>query len=62
MTDEARTVLAGFLDGQLDTRIGALVAIVEHGDDPRELRALGIVRWVIVGPVLDQLLHAQSQP
>src|SRR5213079_3173873 len=57
VSDESRSLLAHFLDGQLDARFLALFAIVEHGDDPCDLDALRITCGVVVGAVVGKLLH-----
>src|SRR5260221_12028061 len=48
MADEPGARLAGFFDGELDARVFALLAVVEHGDDPGDLHALGIVGRMVV--------------
>ncbi|MGO9876149.1 MAG: hypothetical protein ACLPVY_20440 [Acidimicrobiia bacterium] len=57
MTDEAGARSAVLLDRQLDAWIVALLAVVEHGNDPIDLRALGIIRRMVVDAVISKLFH-----
>src|SRR5882724_2024184 len=52
VTDQPRARLTELLDGQLDARVLALLAVVEHRDDPADVHSLGIVRGVVVGAVV----------
>src|SRR5207237_9624356 len=47
-------------EGDLDARVFALLAVIEDGDDPVDLRALGIVGRVVIDAVVGELLHRRS--
>ena len=57
MSDQAGTRPPHLLDRQLDAGILALVAVVEQGDGPGQLRPLGIVGRMVVKGVVGELLH-----
>jgi hypothetical protein len=48
------------LDGQLHPNVTAGVAVIEDSDSPGDLRALGIVRRMIVTAMVGELLHVRS--
>src|SRR5438477_3394089 len=50
------------LAGQLHPRSLAALTVIEDGHGPRDPCPLGIVGWVVVGPVVSELSHCPSQP
>lgn len=61
MGNEAGSGASDLLHGQLNSKVGAFVAVVEHGDGPGELRPLGVTGRMIVTAVIGKLLHVGSE-
>ncbi len=57
--DETGAGAAVLLERHLDPQIAALVTVVEDRDDPVDRYPFRIVRRMVVGAVLDELLHLQ---
>ena len=60
MADQSSAGATRLLDGELDAQVAALVAVVEGGDGPGELRSFRVIGRVIVEPVVRQLFHSPS--
>lgn len=60
--DEARARPPDLLQGELDPKVAALVAVVEDGDRPRHLGALEVVGGMVVAAVVGELLHPPTRP
>src|SRR5438067_878650 len=58
--DDPERVQVTWIAAVRDARCFARFAIVEHGDDPRDLHALGIIRGVVVGSIVGELLHGSE--